>query len=231
MPNKLEFNQLNPRIRFKERKFKFTQNQIDFLKTTLEDKTKLMFLSGPAGTAKTYMAVYSALQIMMDSNFEKDILYVRSIAESSQKSLGSLPGSIDEKFAVFAGPFYDKIDEMLHISDIKTLRDKNQFQCIPVNFVRGANWNDTIVIVDEAQNFTYNELVTVLTRIGENSKIIICGDMTQADIKTSGFKKVFDAFDDEESKENGILCTRFGYKDIKRSEILKFIVKKLEDKI
>ena len=231
MPNKLEFNQLNPRVRFKERKFKFTQNQIDFLRTTLEDKTKLMFLSGPAGTAKTYMAVYSALQVMMNSGLEKDILYIRSIAESSQKSLGSLPGSIDEKFAVFSGPFYDKMDEMLNTSDIKMLRDKNQFQCIPVNFVRGSNWNDTIVVIDEAQNFTYNELVTVLTRIGENSKIIICGDMTQADIKSSGFKKVFNTFNDEESKENGILCTEFTYEDIKRSEILKFIIKKLEDKI
>lgn len=231
MPNKIEFNQLNQKIRFKQRKFKFTQNQIDFLRATLEDKTKLMFLSGPAGTAKTYMAVYSALQIMMDSSLEKGILYVRSIAESSQKGLGSLPGSIDEKFGVFAGPFYDKMDEMLHTSDIKALHDKNQFECIPVNFVRGSNWNDTIVIIDEAQNFTYNELITVLTRIGENSKIIICGDMTQADIKSSGFKKVFDIFNDEESKENGIFCTEFGYEDIKRSEILKFIVKKLEDKI
>jgi phosphate starvation-inducible PhoH-like protein len=231
MPNKLEFNQLSQKIRFKERKFKFTQNQIDFLKRTLDDQTKLMFLSGPAGTAKTYMAVYSALQVMMDSGLEKDILYVRSIAESSQKSLGSLPGSIDEKFGVFAGPFYDKMDEMLQTSDIKMLRDKNQFQCMPVNFVRGSNWNDTIVIIDEAQNFTYSELMTVLTRIGEDSKILICGDVTQSDIRDSGFEKIFNTFDDEESIENGIVCTKFGTEDIKRSEILKFIVKKLDANI
>lgn len=99
---------------------------------------------------------------------------------------------------------------------------------MPVNFVRGANWNDRIVIVDEAQNFTYNELMTVLTRIGEDSKIIICGDMMQSDIRGSGFAEIFNAFDDEESKEKGIFCTRFGTEDIKRSEILKFIVSKLE---
>ena len=86
--SKLEFKQLNHKTRFKERKFRFTQNQVDFLKTALYDETKLMFLSGPAGTAKTYMAVYCALQLMMDSDLEKDILYVRSIAESSQRSLG-----------------------------------------------------------------------------------------------------------------------------------------------
>ena len=227
----LVFRQLNQKIRFKERKFKFSQNQIDFLKTALDGETKLMFLAGPAGTAKTYMAVYSALQSVISSDLEKGVLYIRSIAESSQRSLGSLPGSIDEKFGVFAGPFYDKLDEMLHPQDIKFLRDKKQFECMPVNFVRGANWNDAVVIIDEAQNFTHNELVTALTRIGENSKIIICGDMMQSDIKNSGFSNIFKAFDDEESKKKGIYCNTFGAKDIKRSEILKFIVKKLEDKI
>ena len=229
--SKLEFKQLNQKIRIKERKFKFTENQVNLLKTTLDSNTKLMFLAGPAGTAKTYMAVYCALQSIIDSGLEKDILYVRSIAESSQRSLGSLPGSIDEKFGVFASPFYDKLEEMLEIQDIRTLREKKQFECMPVNFVRGANWNDRIVIVDEAQNFTHAELLTVLTRIGEKSKIIICGDMMQSDIKASGFSKIFDAFDDEESKENGIHCVKFTNKDIKRSEILKFIVAKLEDKI
>ena len=227
----LEFRQLNQKIRFKERKFKFSQNQIDFLKTALDGETKLMFLAGPAGTAKTYMAVYSALQSVISSDLEKGILYIRSIAESSQRSLGSLPGSIDEKFGVFAGPFYDKLDEMLHPQDIKFLRDKKQFECMPVNFIRGANWNDTVVIIDEAQNFTHNELVTALTRIGENSKIIICGDMMQSDIRHSGFSKIFKAFDDDESKQNGVFCTSFGVEDIKRSEILKFIVSKLDKEI
>jgi phosphate starvation-inducible PhoH-like protein len=229
MPN-LEFKQLSHKVRFKERKFKFTQNQVDFLKTTLDPETKLMFLAGPAGTAKTYMAVYSALQLLMDANLEKEILYIRSIAESSQKGLGSLPGSIEEKFGVFAGPFYDKLEEMMHPSDVKILKEKNLFDCIPVNFVRGSNWNDTIVIIDEAQNFCHNELMTVLTRIGEDSKIIICGDMMQSDIRNSGFSNIFDSFDDQESKDNGIHATRFGTEDIKRSEILKFIVSKLEKK-
>ena len=231
MSSKLEFKQMNHKVRFKERKFKIPQNQIDYLKTALDPQTKLIFLAGPAGTAKTYMAVYSALQSVIDSDFEKDILYVRSIAESSQRSLGSLPGSIDEKFGVFASPFYDKIDEMLHASDIKILREKKQFECMPVNFVRGANWNDRVVIVDEAQNFTRNELMTVLTRIGENSKIIICGDMMQSDIKVEGFSKIFSVFNDEESIKNGIHCISFGDKDIMRSKILRFIVKKLEEKI
>jgi len=229
MSNKLEFKQLNHKLRFKERKFKFTENQIDFLKTALDPDSKLLFLSGPAGTAKTYMAVYSALQVMMDSNLEKGILYIRSIAESAQRSMGALPGSLEEKFAVFAGPFYDKLDEMLDTSDIKILREKNMFDCIPVNYVRGANWDDTIVIIDEAQNFSYGELVTVLTRIGEDSKIIICGDIMQSDINNSGFTEIFKTFDNEDSVENGVICKQFTTEDIKRSKIVKFIVSKLEN--
>ena len=231
MTNNLEFKQLFPKVKFKKRKFKFSQNQIDFLKLTLKEETKLMFLAGPAGTAKTYMAVYCALQAMIDSDFEKNILYIRSIAESSQRSLGSLPGSIDEKFGVFASPFYDKLEEMLEISDIKLLREKKQFECMPVNFVRGSSWDNSIVIVDEAQNFARNELVTVLTRIGENCKMIICGDIMQSDIKNSGFSNIYNIFEDEKSEEKGIYCIKFGTEDIKRSEILKYIVYKIERNI
>ena len=225
---KLEFKQLNHKIKFKERKFKFTENQIDFLKTTLDKNSKLLFLAGPAGTAKTYMAVYSALQILINSDLEKNILYVRSIAESAQRNMGSLPGSIDEKFSVFASPFYDKLDEILNSTDISFLKEKNLFDCLPVNYIRGANWNDVIVIIDEAQNFSYYELLTALTRIGENSKIVICGDIMQSDIKNSGFKEIFNIFNDQESIENGVVCKEFTTNDIKRSEIVRFIVSKLE---
>lgn len=226
--SKLEFKQLNHKIRFKERKFKFTENQIDFLKTVLDKNSKLLFLAGPAGTAKTYMAVYSALQILINSELEKNILYIRSIAESAQRNMGSLPGSIDEKFSVFASPFYDKLDEILNSTDISFLKEKNLFDCLPVNYIRGANWNDVIVIIDEAQNFSYYELLTALTRIGENSKIIICGDIMQSDIKNSGFKEIFNIFNDQESVENGVVCKEFTTDDIKRSEIVRFIVSKLE---
>ena len=226
--SKLEFKQLNHKIKFKEKKFKFTENQIDFLKTALNKSSKLLFLAGPAGTAKTYMAVYSALQILINSDLEKNILYIRSIAESAQRNMGSLPGSIDEKFSVFASPFYDKLDEILNSTDIAFLREKNLFDCLPVNYIRGANWNDVIVIIDEAQNFSYYELLTALTRIGENSKIVICGDIMQSDIKNSGFKEIFNIFNDQESIENGVMCKEFTTNDIKRSEIVRFIVSKLE---
>ena len=217
------------KFKLKERKFKFTENQIEFLKTALDEEVKLLFLAGPAGTAKTYMAVYSALQIMLNSNMEKSILYIRSIAESGQKSLGALPGTLEEKFSVYAGPLYDKLDEMLNINDIKFLEANFLVEAMPVNYIRGANWTDKVVIVDEAQNLSKKELTTILTRIGEGSKIMICGDILQSDIPNGGFSEIFNLFNDSQSEEKGVNCYSFDNQDIMRSEILRYIVAKLEE--
>tara|TARA_A200000159_G_scaffold143004_1_gene146925 strand:- start:361 stop:675 length:315 start_codon:yes stop_codon:yes gene_type:complete len=100
---------------------------------------------------------------------------------------------------------------------------------MPINFLRGANWINKVVVADESQNFTFKELVTMVTRLGENSKLFICGDLMQSDINgKSGLKPMIDLFDDEESKERGIYCFRFTENDIMRSEILKFIIQKLK---
>ena len=227
--SKLEFKQLSHKIRFKERKFKFTENQVRFLKTALDEEVKLLFLAGPAGTAKTYMATYAALQLLMDSDLDKEIIYVRSIAESSERSIGALPGDLGEKFGQFASPFYDKLDELLMPQDIKTLNEKKLIHCKPVNFLRGASWADTIVIIDEAQNFSRKELITTLTRIGEGSKIFILGDILQSDISNGGFVEIYDLFNNSQSEENGVNCYSFGNEDIMRSDILKYIVAKLEE--
>jgi predicted ribonuclease YlaK len=107
---------------------------------------------------------------------------------------------------------------------------KNEYiKCMPVNFIRGLTFRDSLVIVDEAQNLDHKELTTILTRFGENSKFVIIGDSFQADIgNKSGFSKIRQAFDDEESEKNGIHSFIFTENEIVRSEILKFIIKKLE---
>ena len=108
---------------------------------------------------------------------------------------------------------------------------KGKIQAMPINFLRGANWLDKIVIADEAQNFSYKELVTLITRLGENSKLFICGDFMQSDINgKTGFAPMFDLFNDEESRKKGIQCFTFTQADIKRSQILKFIISKLTAK-
>jgi phosphate starvation-inducible PhoH-like protein len=163
-------------------------------------------------------------------NMNQDLFYVRTIAESADRNLGSLPGDIDEKFNPFMMPMQDKLSELLEPDQIKMLLDEKIIQCAPINFLRGASWPNKLIIADESQNFTRKELVTLITRIGDNSKYFICGDPMQSDINgKTGFVSIMDLFDDEDSKEKGVYTFKFTKEDIIRSEILKFIVNKLEN--
>mgnify|MGYP003147773615 FL=1 len=217
-------------MKFKKREFKFTAKQQRFLRTALDEKTKIIFVSGPAGSSKTYMGVYALLQLMQQ-DFDKDLIYIRSIVESADKGLGSLPGDISEKFDPFLMPLYDKMEEILCEGDMIYLKNKEKISALPVNFLRGASWRNKLIFADEAQNFTKKELTTLTTRIGEDTKIIIGGDFMQSDINgKTGFKEFFNIFDDDESKEMGIHTFSFTSRDIVRSEILKFIIKRLDTK-
>ena len=209
--------------------FELTKKQHEFLKIAFDKNTKIIFVSGPAGSSKTFVSIYAALQLF-NMNMNQDVFYVRTIAESGEKNLGSLPGDVDEKFHPFMMPLQDKLEELLEKDQIKMLIEENIIQCAPINYLRGASWANKLIIADESQNFTRKELVTLITRIGENSKYFICGDPMQSDINgKTGFAPIMEIFDNEESKEQGIYTFRFTDQDIVRSEILKFIVNKLEN--
>jgi phosphate starvation-inducible PhoH-like protein len=225
----LEFHpQLEHKIRTRPRKFKFTDKQVRFLNIILNPDNPIVFVSGPAGSSKTYMAIYAAIQLMA-ADREKELLYVRSIAESADKGLGSLPGDIAEKFDPFLMPLYDKLEEIVQPQDVAWLKKQEMISAVPINFLRGASWTDKIVVADECQNFTLKELTTLITRVGEGTKLIMCGDTMQSDIgQRSGFKSMFNLFNDKESKDKGVQTFSFSHEDIVRSEILKFLVSKLE---
>jgi phosphate starvation-inducible PhoH-like protein len=206
-----------------------TEKQKDLVRMSMDNDNKIIFISGPAGSTKTYIAVYSALKRLKGDD-DLDLLYVRTVIESADKGLGALPGDIGEKFNPYIAPLEDKLRELLPATTgvVADLIKKQRVQAIPVNFLRGANWIDKIVIADEAQNFTFKELTTLITRLGENSQLFICGDYMQSDINgKSGFVDMFKLFDDQESKEKGIQCFSFGLKDIKRSRLLSYIIRKL----
>jgi len=209
--------------------FELTAKQKEFLKIAFDEDTKIIFVSGPAGSSKTFISIYAALQLF-NMNMERDIFYVRTIAESGEKNLGSLPGDVNEKFHPFMMPLMDKLTELMRPDQIKLMLEENIIQCAPINYLRGASWANKLVIADESQNFTKKELITLITRIGENSKYFICGDTMQSDINgKTGFEPLLNIFDDEEAKGHGIHTFRFSKEDIVRSEILKFIVDRLEN--
>ena len=208
---------------------KLTPKQKKFLEIALKPETKIMFIAGPAGSSKTYMAVYSALR-MLCTNRDSDLLYIRTIIESAEKGLGALPGDLNEKFNPYTAPLEDKLFEILpkNTTAKRELFEKGRIDAIPINFLRGVNWENKIIIMDEAQNATFKELTTLITRIGNDSRLYICGDFMQSDINgKSGFREMFNLFNDSESKKKGIHCFRFEEEDIVRSEILKYIIYKL----
>ena len=162
MPRKnkptIEFEQLAP-AKIDIKSLSLTDRQKCLLKISLSEENKITFISGPAGSTKTFMAVYSALRkLKRDENL--DLLYVRTSIESADKGLGALPGDIEEKTNPYMGPLDDKLRELIPSGSgvVSDLIKKKRVQAMPINFLRGANWINKIVIADEAQNFTFKDI-------------------------------------------------------------------------
>lgn len=214
----------------KLKKIALTEKQKQLLQIIFDNDSKIIFISGPAGTSKTYVAIYGALQLY-NMNNERGITYVRTIAESGEKSLGALPGEMAEKINPYMMPMNEKLDELLIPGQASTIKEKEIVKGMPINYLRGASWRDEIVIADESQNFTFKELTTLMTRLGEGSKLIICGDPMQSDINgKSGFADMYSIFNDQESQARGIHTFHFGAEDILRSKILKYVIEKISKK-
>lgn len=206
-----------------------TEKQKQFLEIALHKETKMMFVSGPAGTSKTFLAVLSALELL-NAHRMSDIIYLRSAVESSDNKLGYLPGEVSDKLSPYVQPLIDKLSEFLSKPDIERLQKEGRLDSIPIGFLRGLNWNAKVIIADEAQNCTVKELTTLITRVGEFSKVFVLGDPDQSDIGIkSGFAKFVAGFNDEESRKNGVFVFEFTEADIVRSGLVRFIIKKLKD--
>jgi phosphate starvation-inducible PhoH-like protein len=207
-----------------------TPRQQEFLDLALDKKTKLMFVSGPAGSSKTFISILAGLMLMNEKKLS-DIIYVRSAVESSEKSIGYLPGELKDKLSPYIQPLEEKLMELLPKNDITMLKKEDRLEPMPCGFVRGLNWNAKFILADEAQNMTKKEIISIITRTGEFSKVFVCGDPMQTDLPSgkSGFVQMFDHFNDEESKENGIFTFLFTEEDIVRSALVKYIIGKLKN--
>ena len=209
----------------------WTEKQKKFIELSLRKETRVILCKGPAGSSKTLISVYAALNLLNLSRVS-DIIYMRSAVESSDSRLGFLPGDADEKLHYYNLPFMDKLDELLSDVTVKKLQKENRVSIHPVNFARGMSWNSKAVVMDESQNSSIREIITVLTRIGKYSRTFILADPMQTDLKNGnrgGFNKIFDIFDNQESREMGIETFEFSNEDIVRSELTKFIVTKIAE--
>lgn len=132
----------------KIRDLNWTEKQKEFIKLALDKKTKLIFISGPAGSSKTVLSVYCSLHLMKDKKIS-EIMYIRSPVESSDSKIGFLPGDADEKLKYYNLPFADKLEELLNKGQIDTLMQQERIKGHPLSFVRGMSWNCKSIILDE----------------------------------------------------------------------------------
>jgi len=212
------------------KELKWTPKQKEFIDLSLAKDTKIMMVNGPAGSSKSILATYCALKLLSEKRIS-DIVYVRSAVESSDSKLGYLPGDADEKLHVYNIPFLEKLDELLPRCEVDKLEKEKRVSMYPVNYSRGMSWNAKCIIFDEAQNSTQKEIITVLTRLGQFSRCFVLADPNQTDLpsgKGGAFERMFQLFSDDDSRANGIQSFQFDEDDIMRSELVKFLVKKLK---
>lgn len=155
-----------------------TLNQANYIKAI--NGNDLVFSIGPAGTGKTYVAVVNALSKLREGSIKKIIL-TRPAVEAGE-NLGFLPGDLKEKVDPYLRPLYDALYEVLGKKQIDDLIEKGVIEIAPLAYMRGRTLENAYVILDEAQNTTYNQMKLFLTRLGFNSKMVVTGDITQIDL-------------------------------------------------
>jgi phosphate starvation-inducible protein PhoH len=210
------------------RELPWTDKQIEFIKLAGNKNTKVIITKGVAGTSKTLLAVYCSLQKIKEKKIS-EIYYSRVPVEASVHGIGYIKGTSEEKMSPYTHPMVDKLNELLTEPHVKALMNDERIVGIPLGFLRGLNISNASFIMDEAQNCRIEDFLLVMTRMAKFSTLFICGDAQQSDIKQSGFGKVFEIFNNEESKQRGIHTFEFGKEDIVRSEILAYIIEQFEN--
>ncbi len=185
------------------------------------EKNDMIFAVGPAGTGKTYLSIALAVKALKEKAIKKIILS-RPAVEAGEK-LGFLPGDMKDKIDPYLQPLYDALEDMIPAVKLQDMMEKHIIQIAPLAFMRGRTLSDAVVILDEAQNTTSQQIRMFLTRMGMNTKMIITGDLTQIDLpreQRSGLKEALKILEGVE----GIGVVKLGQKDIVRHKLVTHIV-------
>ena len=200
-----------------------TPNQFGYVKAIQEND--VTFGLGPAGTGKTYLAMAVGLHMLKKRAIHRIIL-TRPAVEAGE-ALGFLPGDLKEKVAPYLRPLYDAINDMLDPEEAQRYLDENVIEIAPLAFMRGRTLSRSFVILDEAQNTTREQMFMALTRLGEESKLVVTGDSSQVDLKPGIRSGLYEA-EHALGGIEGIAFSRFTPADIVRHPIVEHIVKAYE---
>jgi len=177
-------------------------------------------LIGTAGTGKTFLAMYLALELITDKVPEEKIVIFRSVVPT--RDMGYLPGSVEEKKEVFETPYKNIVTELVGGDQpYKRITHTHQLEFMTTSYVRGITIDNAVVIVDEMQNMNFHELDSVMTRIGENCRVIFCGDYLQSDFKEGGEREGILKFMRIVEQLKDFTTITFNWDDIVRSDFLR----------
>ena len=197
-----------------------THGQTKFIKEILNKE--IIFVIGPAGTGKTFISVSHAVS-MLTSGFVDKIIISRPAVEAGEK-LGFLPGDLKEKIDPYLRPIYDSLDENLPKDNVAKLIEKQKIEIAPIAYLRGRTLNNSYIILDEAQNTSSIQMKMFLTRFGENSRMVITGDITQIDLPAKNKSGLIDAVSNLK-KIKDISFVYLTEKDVVRHHLVQKIVK------
>jgi phosphate starvation-inducible PhoH-like protein len=216
----------NNRVEIRTRKKTVTPHshkQTDYINMLYEHE--VVFAIGPAGTGKTYIAVAVAVAMFVAGKVDRIVL-TRPAVEAGEK-LGYLPGDLKEKIDPYLRPLYDAMHDMLPGEKVNEYMANNVIEIAPLAYMRGRTLSNAFVILDEAQNTTPTQMKMFLTRLGENSRMVITGDLSQTDLPsniTSGLKEAAQRLSDVE----GIGFLRFSDADVVRHPLVAAIIRAYE---
>ncbi len=207
------------------RPFPWTEKQKVFIEVGADKQTNYILCEAPPGIGKTLMAVYIGLKLLEEKKIS-NIYFVRLPQESASKGIGFMPGTAEEKMSAFQMPMIDQLNQLLPPAQVSRLFKEKLIQTVPLGFVKGRTFNASLIIVDEIEDLTVQECLLIMGRLGKFSRMILIGDTDQANVRNSGFKTIYNLFNDSESMEKGVYCLSFDESDIKRNSILSFVVQR-----
>jgi phosphate starvation-inducible protein PhoH and related proteins len=212
LPNKKQRVILHPR----------NKNQAIYLQKLQDESKNIVLAIGPAGTGKTLLAVQNGIRQFQEGKVDKII--VTRPAVSVDEDLGFLPGTLNEKMAPWTRPIFDVLGEYYQQKDIENMLYENVIEISPLAYMRGRTFKNAYIIADEMQNATQNQMKMLLTRLGEGSKMVVTGDLAQADrLKDNGLINFIERLEQHKKLEY-IDTVRFDSQDIERHDAVKEIL-------
>lgn len=210
LDSNFQLKTISPKTKNQELAFKSFRNNKDLM------------LHGLPGTGKTFIALYLALKQVVDLKVQKQVVIVRSAVPT--RDIGFMPGNATEKMKYYEAPYMAIVNELFGRADAyEILKQKKQLVFMPTSFIRGLTIDDAVVIIDEAQNMDYQEIRSVITRVGENTRFMVCADQAQDDLTSERFKEVsgIKKFMGIMKKIDSVAFYEFDVDDILRSDFIK----------